>query len=117
MFRISFVFTLILAFFLTFASATSVHAWNKRPEQFRMQIYSKPFRQGTVQNVRTHTKGKNKIYLLCIISLYNDPRTDQIPCWNLSSKRVGSYALNDPLVKITFYKVRECFKASIKLSY
>lgn len=27
------------------------------------------------------------------------------PCWNLASKRVGSYDLNDPLVKVTFYRV------------
>ncbi|KAG1472633.1 hypothetical protein G6F56_001420 [Rhizopus delemar] len=64
-----------------------------------MQVYSRPFRKGTVQHIRT----------------YIEP-SPQKPCWNLSSKRVGSYELNDPLVKVVFYRSTDC-KGSPSATY
>ena len=61
-------------------------SWKNRPRQFRMQIFSRPNSKGEVQTIRA-TNGASS------------------PCWNLASKRVGSYELNDPLVKVTFYRV------------
>ncbi|CAO3699236.1 hypothetical protein G6F70_004164 [Rhizopus microsporus] len=86
------LFILIAFFYLTCAIvAAPSHAWNKRPQQFKMQVYSRPFRKGTVQNIRTYIEGSKTS-----------------PCWNLSSKRVGSYEVNDPLVKVTFYRFSDC---------
>ncbi|KAL9538869.1 hypothetical protein MBANPS3_010624 [Mucor bainieri] len=88
----------ILALFIvTYCSAlvnaASIHTnsnqWNRRPRQFRMQIFSRPDSKGAVQTIRA-TNGASS------------------PCWNLASKRVGSYDLNDPLVKVTFYRSSDC---------
>ncbi|KAL9555328.1 hypothetical protein PS6_002940 [Mucor atramentarius] len=54
-----------------------------------MQIFSRPDSKGAVQTIRA-TNGAST------------------PCWNLASKRVGSYDLNDPLVKVTFYRSSDC---------
>ncbi|KAI7872268.1 uncharacterized protein EV154DRAFT_529193 [Mucor mucedo] len=72
------------------ASSSDVKgAWKNRPRQFRMQIFSRPYSKGDVQTIRA-TNGAST------------------PCWNLASKRVGSYELNDPLVKVTFYRSSDC---------
>ncbi|KAI7900936.1 uncharacterized protein BX663DRAFT_553581 [Cokeromyces recurvatus] len=68
--------------------------WHKRPYQFRMQLFSRPDNKGQVQTVRAN----------------NDASSF---CRNLASKRVGSYELNDPLVKITFYRSLDCKGAPI----
>lgn len=42
-------------------SSTDVHTaapWKQRPRQFRMMLYSRPFKKGTVQNLRTSNGGK-----------------------------------------------------------
>ncbi|KAI9472131.1 MAG: hypothetical protein EXX96DRAFT_611395 [Benjaminiella poitrasii] len=67
----------------------SEETWHRRPRQFRMQIYSRPDNKGEVQTVRASNGGSS-------------------PCWNLASKRVGSYDVNDPLVKVTFYRSLDC---------
>ncbi|KAI8884061.1 hypothetical protein K501DRAFT_248637 [Backusella circina FSU 941] len=75
-------------------SSSNIHTttpWKQRPRQFRMMVYSRPFKKGTVQNLRTSNGGK------C-----------SPPCWNLASKRVGSFEVNDPLVKVTFFRASDC---------
>ncbi|CEP11385.1 hypothetical protein [Parasitella parasitica] len=54
-----------------------------------MQIYSRPDSKGAVQTIRAANGATS-------------------PCWNLASKRVGSYDLNDPLIKVTFYRSLDC---------
>ncbi|KAI9262301.1 hypothetical protein BDA99DRAFT_510822 [Phascolomyces articulosus] len=61
----------------------------RRPRHFRMDIYSRPNHKGTVQHVGTS----------------NGATT---PCWNLDSKHVGSFEVNDPMVKISFYRSGDC---------
>ncbi|GAA5814635.1 hypothetical protein MFLAVUS_008134 [Mucor flavus] len=61
----------------------------QKPRQFRMQIFSRPYQQGATQTIRADNGAST-------------------PCWNLASKRVGSYELNDPLVKVTFYRSSDC---------
>ncbi|CAO0801297.1 unnamed protein product [Mucor circinelloides] len=89
----------IIAYCSNLVSAASIHTntnqWNRRPRQFRMQIFSRPDSKGAVQTIRA-TNGAST------------------PCWNLASKRVGSYDLNDPLVKVTFYRVSLCRYPSVK---
>ncbi|OBZ85222.1 hypothetical protein A0J61_06728 [Choanephora cucurbitarum] len=63
--------------------------WNRRPRQFRMQVFSRPDNRGEVQTLRA-TNGAST------------------PCWNLASKRVGSYDVNDPMIKVTFYRSTDC---------
>jgi hypothetical protein len=36
--------------------------WNKRPRQFRMQVYSRPDSKGAVQILRTSNGGKVSFY-------------------------------------------------------
>ncbi|KAG2232413.1 hypothetical protein BDF21DRAFT_423061 [Thamnidium elegans] len=67
-------------------------SWKNRPRQFRMQIFSRPYQQGVAQTIRADNGAST-------------------PCWNLASKRVGSYELNDPLVKVTFYRSSDCHGA------
>ena len=62
----------------------------RRPRHFRMDIYSRPNHKGTVQHVGTSNGGTT-------------------PCWNLQSKHVGSFEVNDPMVKISFYRVSFIF--------
>ncbi|KAI9280511.1 hypothetical protein BY458DRAFT_500890 [Sporodiniella umbellata] len=81
-----FVFLLI-----SFSLAGPSDGWKTSARQFRMQIYSRPFSKGSVQHLRT----------------YFEPSSPR-PCWNIASKRVGSFALNDPLVKVTFYRSSNC---------
>ncbi|CAO3642078.1 unnamed protein product [Mucor hiemalis] len=63
-----------------------------------MQVFSRPYSKGEVQVIRA-TNGAST------------------PCWNLASKRVGSYELNDPLVKVTFYRSTDCQGASSATFY
>lgn len=101
------VFLLIILNLFSNTFAAPTETWNKRPSQFRMQVYSRPFRKGTVQHIRTYIEGiHKKKEINTIESLHTKSLApSQSPCWNLSSKRVGSYELNDPLVKVTFYRV------------
>lgn len=39
------------------ANTSSNQPWNKRPRQFRMQIYSRPDHKGEVQTIRTSNGG------------------------------------------------------------
>ncbi|KAI7872269.1 uncharacterized protein EV154DRAFT_529197 [Mucor mucedo] len=84
---ITFIYTLSTASAASSSSAKGVR--EARPRQFRMQIFSRPYSKGNVQTIRAINGASS-------------------PCWNLSSKRVGSYELNDPLVKVTFYRSSDC---------
>lgn len=52
----------IIYYCLTIVNAASIHAnnnqWNKRPRQFRMQIFSRPDSKGAVQTIRATNGGK-----------------------------------------------------------
>lgn len=37
-------------------------------------------------------------YVPCIVAVS--------PCWNMKKARIGSFNVNDPMVKVTFFKVR-----------
>ncbi|KAI7849635.1 hypothetical protein BDC45DRAFT_448383 [Circinella umbellata] len=68
----------------------------RRPRHFRMDIYSRPNHKGTVQHVGTSNGGAT-------------------PCWNLQSKHVGSFEINDPMVKISFYRSGDCLGAPTQI--
>ncbi|EPB86935.1 hypothetical protein HMPREF1544_06258, partial [Mucor circinelloides 1006PhL] len=71
--------------------SSSVNIQLQRPRQFLMDVYTRPNRKGLVQHVRL------------------EPGTAFTrPCWNLQSKHVGSVAINDPFVKISFYRTSDC---------
>ncbi|KAI9354642.1 hypothetical protein BD770DRAFT_391907 [Pilaira anomala] len=97
----TFKLSIFVAFFFllisTVSSASSNDvkingSWKNRPRQFRMQVFSRPYHQGAAQTIRADNGASS-------------------PCWNLASKRVGSYELNDPLVKVTFYRSSDCHGA------
>ncbi|KAI9498428.1 hypothetical protein BDB00DRAFT_800272 [Zychaea mexicana] len=75
----------------TSAAAIST-SMRRRPRQFRMDIYSRPNHKGTVQHVGTSNGAST-------------------PCWNLQSKHIGSFDVNDPMVKISFYRSADCLGA------
>lgn len=57
------IISIFIAYYcLTIASAASTHTnnnqWNKRPRQFRMQIFSRPDSKGAVQTIRATNGGK-----------------------------------------------------------
>lgn len=54
------VFLLIISNLFSNTFAAPPETWNKRPSQFRMQVYSRPFRKGTVQHIRTYIEGIHK---------------------------------------------------------
>lgn len=37
------------------------------------------------------------LYVLCLIAVS--------PCWNIKNTRIGSFQVNDPMVKVTFFRV------------
>ncbi|KAG2201044.1 hypothetical protein INT46_004370 [Mucor plumbeus] len=72
-------------------STSSVTIQLRRPRQFLMDIYTRPNRKGLVQHIRL------------------DPGAVVTrPCWNLASKHVGSIGINDPFVKVLFYRASDC---------
>ncbi|KAI8064309.1 uncharacterized protein B0P05DRAFT_554917 [Gilbertella persicaria] len=87
-----------IAFPLEHQHQRDIKPWNRRPRQFRMQVFSRPDNRGEMQTIRA----------------FNGAST---PCWNLASKRVGSYDLNDPMVKVTFYRSSDCKGASLATYY
>ncbi|KAI8139172.1 hypothetical protein BJV82DRAFT_628408 [Fennellomyces sp. T-0311] len=72
--------------------ATAAKSLRRRPRQFRMEIYSRPYHKGIVQHVGTSNGAST-------------------PCWNLQSKHVGSFEVNDPMVRISFYRSTDCLGA------
>lgn len=52
----------IIAYCSNLVSAASIHTntnqWNRRPRQFRMQIFSRPDSKGAVQTIRATNGGK-----------------------------------------------------------
>lgn len=44
------------------ASSSNTQPWNKRPRQFRMQVYSRPDHKGEVQTLRTSNGGKYETF-------------------------------------------------------
>ncbi|KAF1803176.1 hypothetical protein V8B55DRAFT_1383598 [Mucor lusitanicus] len=90
---------IILLFLLTLFNSTqadqiyssSINIQLQRPRQFLMDIYTRPNRKGMVQHMRLESE-----------------RASTQPCWNLQSKHVGSVALNDPFVKVSFYRAADC---------
>ncbi|KAL9536857.1 hypothetical protein MBANPS3_012310 [Mucor bainieri] len=71
--------------------SSSINIQLQRPRQFLMDIYTRPNRKGLVQHVRLESE-----------------KALTRPCWNLQSKHVGSVALNDPFVKVSFYRASDC---------
>ncbi|KAI7863953.1 hypothetical protein BDF14DRAFT_1838869 [Spinellus fusiger] len=65
----------------------------QRPREFYMDIYSGPHLKGTSEHFKLKNGG-------------------QPPCWDVSSKSIGSVITNDPMVKITFYRAFGCRGAS-----
>ncbi|KAI9478521.1 MAG: hypothetical protein EXX96DRAFT_571240 [Benjaminiella poitrasii] len=57
--------------------------------QFLMDIYTLPNRKGLIQRI-------------------NISNEEERSCWNLTSSMVGSVAVNNPFVKVTFYKSLDC---------
>ncbi|KAJ8656343.1 hypothetical protein O0I10_007908 [Lichtheimia ornata] len=39
-------------------------------------------------------------YVPCIVAVS--------PCWNMKKARIGSFNVNDPMVKVTFFKSYDC---------
>ncbi|KAL0077985.1 hypothetical protein J3Q64DRAFT_1289907 [Phycomyces blakesleeanus] len=66
-----------------------------RPRQFRMDVYPQSNLKGTPQ----HMVSNNGV---------------TSPCWNLDSKHIRSLVVNDPMIKITFYRSSDCRGASSK---
>ncbi|KAI8978386.1 hypothetical protein BDB01DRAFT_799649 [Pilobolus umbonatus] len=60
-----------------------------RPQRFRIQIYSRAHKKGEVSYIKLDSEASKT-------------------CHNLTSKYVGSYEVNDPFVKISFYRSMDC---------
>ncbi|KAG0171860.1 hypothetical protein DFQ30_000248 [Apophysomyces sp. BC1015] len=63
-----------------------------------MDIYSRPNRKGIVQQIRMNNRATTR------------------PCWNLQSKHIGSLDVNDPMIKIYFYRSADCRGPSLTVS-
>ncbi|ORZ04638.1 hypothetical protein BCR42DRAFT_338552 [Absidia repens] len=72
-------------------------ATSARPVYFNMNVYSRPNGKGMIQHIR-HT-----------IVEEDEPPS----CFNLQSRHIGSVDLNDPFIKLTFYRSKDCLGASI----
>ncbi|KAK4510463.1 uncharacterized protein ATC70_004893 [Mucor velutinosus] len=71
--------------------SSSVNLQLQRPRQFLMDVYTRPNRKGLVQHMRLEPGA-----------------AFTRPCWNLQSRHVGSVTLNDPFVKVSFYRAADC---------
>ncbi|KAI8332502.1 hypothetical protein BC941DRAFT_436866 [Chlamydoabsidia padenii] len=61
-----------------------------RPIYVNLNVYSRPNGKGMVQHIRP---------------------TDSSTCFNLQSRHIGSFDLNDPMIQLTFYRSKDCLGA------
>ncbi|KAI9029857.1 hypothetical protein CLU79DRAFT_732897 [Phycomyces nitens] len=88
--KISLIFALVIQ-----AMAAKDPQQTKRPRQFRMDVYPQSNLKGTPQHIEAVNGGRT-------------------PCWNLDSKHLRSFTVNDPMIKITFYRSPDCRGSSSK---
>ena len=79
----------VIAYCSTLVNAASIHSntnqWNKRPRQFRMQIFSRPDSKGAVQTIRATNGGT---FISCRVQCIDAHRIFQ-PCSFLSLLEFG----------------------------
>ncbi|KAI9303494.1 hypothetical protein BJ944DRAFT_241401 [Cunninghamella echinulata] len=61
-----------------------------------MNVYTRPNNKGVVQHIRYSSMSSST------------------PCFNLQSKHIGSINLNDPHIKLTFYRSNDCMGTPIR---
>ncbi|ORZ00284.1 hypothetical protein BCR43DRAFT_434917 [Syncephalastrum racemosum] len=79
-------------------SSDDLARYYKRPRHFTMDVYSRPNYKGSVQHMRTRNGATSS-------------------CFNILHKHVGSIAVNDPIVKLQFYRSSDCHGAPTSVTH
>ncbi|KAI8099163.1 uncharacterized protein BX664DRAFT_253814 [Halteromyces radiatus] len=79
----------------------------QRPNYFNLNVYSRPNGKGIVQHIYPINPQE-------IIDDDNEGTTWSSHCFNLQSKHIGSIDVNDPMIKLTFYRSKDCLGAPIR---
>ncbi|KAI9317718.1 hypothetical protein BX666DRAFT_1877575 [Dichotomocladium elegans] len=102
--RLGFVLLVVLPYVMaaitmqqTSLQSTGTH----RPRRFRMDMFLGPYYQHDLVDRITLTSGMD----------------DDASCQPLLTKRFGSFYINDPLVKVTFYRSHDCTGAPSGVFY
>ncbi|CDH56346.1 predicted protein [Lichtheimia corymbifera JMRC:FSU:9682] len=96
MFRPGLLFVLCLTSILPIVLGVSSHqqssisASSQRPRHLSLDVYARGYHQDDVLERFSTSNGAVS------------------PCWNMKSTRIGSFYVNDPMVKVTFFKSYDC---------
>ncbi|CDS11789.1 hypothetical protein LRAMOSA11433 [Lichtheimia ramosa] len=69
---------------------TSISASLQRPRHLSLDVYGRGYHQDDVLEHFSTSDGAVS------------------PCWNIKNTRIGSFQVNDPMVKVTFFRSNDC---------